>query len=169
MEGPYSQFGRYTHLIFGLETCKSSSSSSSSSCIRYLVLCGAELTADKMEEAAEDGSVESLSLLYGRGCPWDERVPAGAARSGKLENLEFCLDRGCPVNRDTIMKDAASWGNLLCMQSLRTRRFPRGKGTLTSAARSRKLACVEYALNNRCPRVPIVRFQDRFSGGHVAP
>ena len=30
MEGPYSQFGRYTHLIFGLKTCKSSSMTASS-------------------------------------------------------------------------------------------------------------------------------------------
>ncbi|GLC45481.1 hypothetical protein PLESTM_001740400 [Pleodorina starrii] len=61
---------------------------------------GAEVAAScgLREAAAATGSVESLSWLHQRGCPWADHTFTAAVTGGSEEAIEFLLQNGCPVN-----------------------------------------------------------------------
>ncbi|PNH10034.1 Ankyrin repeat domain-containing protein [Tetrabaena socialis] len=58
------------------------------------------LTDEVFAAAAGSGSMELLSWLRARGCPWDERAFAAAAEHGSEEQLEWLAEQGCPMGDD---------------------------------------------------------------------
>ena len=45
---------------------------------------------------AENGNLELLEVLRGKGCPWDEFTCYTAAKNGHLECLKYAHEKGCP-------------------------------------------------------------------------
>ena len=72
---------------------------------------------------AENGNLELLQFLRGKGCPWNARTCSYAAKKGHFECLKYAHENGCP------------WDERTCFR----------------AAKRNHLECLKYARENGCP------------------
>jgi hypothetical protein len=68
--------------------------------MQYLRGYGAELTADTMEEAAQEGHTELCAYLHSQQCPMDTRATTAAANAGHASILRWLRSHGCPWQAD---------------------------------------------------------------------
>ena len=95
-------------------------------------------------------SITALQWAREKGCPWNERVCAGAAGGGLLEVLRWARDNGCPWNEWTCSR-AAQAGHLHVLQWARKNECPWDEATCVYAAAGGHLQVLQWAHENECP------------------
>ena len=135
-----------------------------------------EWDPDTTAFAAEHGQLEFLKFAFEHGCPWGTFTCSCAANKGHLDCLQFahehgaqlpsytaldaisnghleCLkyacEKGCPVNFLTSWKAAGQ--SLECLQYLHSIGCPMDMYVSISAARTFRLDCLRFALENDIP------------------
>ena len=105
---------------------------------------------------AENGNLELLQFLRGKGCPWDEETCSYAALNGHFECLKYAHENGCPWDEKTF-RNAAENGHLECLKYARENGCSWGglrrwhDDTCSKAALNGHLECLKYAHENGCP------------------
>ena len=99
---------------------------------------------------AENGNLELLQFLRGKGCPWNARTCSYAALNGHFECLKYAHENGYPWNESTC-SSAALNGHLECLKYLHENGCPWNEMTCICAAFGGHLECLKYARENGCP------------------
>ena len=99
---------------------------------------------------AENGNLELLQFLRGKGCPWDEETCSNAAYNGHFECLKYARENGCPWDWNTCC-NAAGTGRLEFLKYAHENGCPWHELTCSAAAENGHLECLKYAHENGCP------------------
>ena len=99
---------------------------------------------------AENGNLELLQFLRGKGCPWDEDTCSKAARNGHLECLKYAHENGCPWD-EKVCSEATEYGHLECLKYAHENGCSWDLLTCCNAAENGHLECLKYAHENGCP------------------
>ena len=104
---------------------------------------------DRALVAARVGSIDILKKLFSRQHT-KTYISLDAASGGNLECLQYVHENGCPWNVGTC-EVAAAGGNLECLQYAHENGCPWDASTCYAAARGGHLECLQYAHFNGCP------------------
>ncbi|AGO85028.1 hypothetical protein psal_cds_914 [Pandoravirus salinus] len=131
--------------------------------------------------AAKSGHLNCLAYARDRGRPWGRGVYLAAAAGGHLDVLRYAHSRGAPADKDVIRvamvgghfdcvwwlcEHGHPWGTAACddvagsamtidrLRRLREGGCPWGESILCVIASSGLMDCLEYAIENECPRHP---------------
>ncbi|GFH53320.1 hypothetical protein CTEN210_09796 [Chaetoceros tenuissimus] len=101
--------------------------------------------------AASVGNFTALKWCVSHGCGWDRKRCANyAAGRGNIETLKWMRSQGCEWS-DGIGASAAYKGHIETLKFLRSQGCPMGRNTFLHAISSKKIATVEYCIENDVP------------------
>lgn len=134
------------------EACAAAAAGGHLRCLQYLrEQCHCPWTRKTCEQAARGGHLQCLRYATAGGCRLTAEACAAAASGGHLSCLRHLHEEcECPWSPETIIQ-AASSGQLLCMQYAAERGCGWSKHVCEAAARNGHVLCLKYAVETGCP------------------
>jgi hypothetical protein len=122
--------------------------------------------------AAANGFLGCLEFAFNRNCPFSNVGLNEAARNGHYVCVEFMLTQNANDWRwkraeSKACDHAASGGHIRILQLLREYQLPWGTETALNAAQKGHLECLQWLIEQTCPREFVYCFQEAACNGHL--
>lgn len=151
--------------LFGHELCSVAAEDGRLDMIKWLRGKGCRWDERTCAAAAKGGHSELLMWLKDNDCPWDAKTCAGAAEGGNLKIIIWARENGCPWD-DKACAGAAEGGYLKILIWLREKDCPWDNKTHSNAAKGGYLNILKWIHKKECP-VSYTAIHSAVEGGHV--